>query len=147
MANAQVTIRSANWPQEQALLRQIRDQVFVQEQQVPIELEWDNRDQDATHFIAFETAGRAIATARLLPTGQLGRMAVLPAWRNRGIGSQVLFYVLSWSKSKLDKIHLHAQVKAIPFYQRAGFKPYGERFCEAGIEHQAMDIDLSTTND
>ncbi len=147
MENEHITIRTANWPQEQELLRQLRNTVFVQEQNVPVDIEWDGYDQEATHFIAFDHNGDAIATARLLPSGKLGRMAVLRNWRDHGIGSQVLRYVLRWSKSNFEKIHLHAQVQAIPFYQRAGFQPYGERFYEAGIEHQAMDINLHLLDD
>jgi len=141
-----IAIRVAQWPQEKALLRGLRDRVFVQEQRVPKEIEWDDQDDDAIHFIAFSQQGDAIATARLLPSGQLGRMAVLPEWRNQKIGTQVLQFVLNWATAQHVSLFLHAQVKALSFYERAGFVAYGKRFTEAGIEHQSMQLGLSNLN-
>lgn len=141
-----VTIRLAKWPQESETLRRLRNLVFVDEQQVPADIEWDNRDCDAIHFLALDSDNQAIATARLLSTGQLGRMAVLSEWRNCGLGSKLLRYVLDWARATQTRLFLHAQVNAIPFYQRAGFVTYGEQFMEAGIQHQSMRIDLSVAD-
>ena len=134
----QVTIRVGRWPRERDIIRDIRNQVFVIEQQVPREIEWDDRDHEATHFLAFAN-NVPVATARLLDGGQLGRMAVLDSHRNLGIGRALLDFVLDFAKSKYSRVHCHAQVRAMDFYQRAGFIQQGDRFFEAGIEHQGME--------
>ena len=141
-----IVVRVAQWPEEQVLLRTLRDRVFVQEQRVPVEIEWDNQDNEAVHFIAIDLEQQPVGTARVLASGQLGRMAVLPNWRNRGIGSIILHHVLAWAKPSYSTLFLHAQVRAIPFYTRAGFVAYGNEFVEAGIVHQSMQIDLSQHN-
>ena len=140
IAETKITVRVADWNTESESLRAIRDIVFVREQGVPRDIEWDNRDEDAIHFIAVDQMNTPIGTARLLPSGQLGRMAVLPEWRNKQIGSKILQFILTLPTVNRKCIHLHAQVNAIPFYQRAGFVMIGERFMEAGIEHQSMEL-------
>ena len=74
-----VTIRAADWARDQQVLRSIREAVFVQEQKVPVELEWDGIDGRCAHVIAYVDDGRAVATGRLLPDGHIGRIAVLKA--------------------------------------------------------------------
>ena len=83
---APVTIRCADWhdPADHARLSAIRRAVFIIEQQVPEALEWDDDDAAATHLLAIDPAsGEAVGTARILPDGRIGRMAVLPSWRGR----------------------------------------------------------------
>jgi len=80
----------AVWPLDEALIRQVREDVFVREQRVPLDLEWDDRDRDCTHLLAFSPAGQPVATARMTRDGRIGRMAVLQAWRRQGIGSRLL---------------------------------------------------------
>ncbi|HSQ06393.1 MAG TPA: GNAT family N-acetyltransferase, partial [Chromatiaceae bacterium] len=89
------TIRQADWGTDREALRSVRLAVFVQEQGVPEELEWDSVDAGAVHLLGLSAEGTPIATARLLPTGQIGRMAVLPQWRGRGVGTALLREVLS----------------------------------------------------
>lgn len=139
-----ISIRLANWPEESDTLRRLRERVFIMEQGVPADIEWDKRDEDANHFLVFDGHGQAIATARLMPDGKLGRMAVLAEWRNAGVGSKLLQFILNRARASHAKIYLHAQVKAVSFYQRAGFGAQGEVFYEAGIPHQAMEIALNS---
>lgn len=120
-------------------LRAVREPVFVQEQQVPLELEWDELDPLCVHVIARDTAGRPIGTGRLTPEHKIGRMAVLPEWRGRGVGDALLLALIEQAvQRRWPELHLHAQVSAQGFYAKHGFVPYGERFMEAGIEHQSM---------
>lgn len=124
-------------------LRSVRDVVFVQEQQVPPALEIDDLDPRCRHVLAHDRAGRAIGTARLSPEGRIGRMAVLRDWRGRGVGSAMLHALLRLAREDgLARVGLHAQAGAIRFYRGHGFAPVGERFMEAGIEHQAMELRL-----
>lgn len=122
-------------------LRAVREAVFVQEQRVPIELELDALDPRSRHVLARDRDGRAIGTARLTPDGRIGRMAVLRPWRGSGVGSALLHALLRQAREDgRDGVALNAQVEAIAFYARHGFVAYGERFMEAGIEHQAMRL-------
>lgn len=117
----------------------IREQVFVHEQNVPLQLEWDGLDDECIHALAVLADGAAIGTARLRPNGHIGRMAVLPAWRGRGAGSALLCALVRSSRERgIGALHLHAQVQAIEFYRRHHFSPVGPEFLEAGIAHRKM---------
>jgi predicted GNAT family N-acyltransferase len=120
-------------------LRAVREPVFVQEQQVPLELEWDDLDPLCVHVLARDAAGHPIGTGRLTPEHKIGRMAVLREWRGRGVGAALLQALIDEAvHHRLPAVSLHAQTSAIGFYAKHGFVPYGERFMEAGIEHQSM---------
>ena len=120
-------------------LRAVREPVFVQEQQVPIELEWDELDPVCVHVIARDAAGKPIGTGRLTPEHKIGRMAVLPEWRGRGVGDALLLALIEEAaQRRWPELRLHSQASAVGFYVKHGFVPYGDRFMEAGIEHQSM---------
>ena len=120
-------------------LRAIRETVFVQEQQVPLDLEWDALDPQCVHVLARTLDGLPIGTGRLTPEHKIGRMAVLRDWRGKGVGDAMLLALIEQARRKgWREVSLHAQASAIDFYLRHGFQPYGERFSEAGIEHQSM---------
>jgi predicted GNAT family N-acyltransferase len=137
-------VRLASWPHEQHALRGVRTRVFVEEQRVPASLEWDNEDDGARHFIAEDDQGRPIGTARLLPSGQIGRMAVEREWRGRGVGDALLKLALTTAEAAFaSSPFLNAQIQVVPFYARLGFRPMGERFLEAGILHQRMVLETN----
>lgn len=122
-----------------AELRAVRDEVFVGEQGVPVELEHDALDPLCAHVIARLLDGTPIGTARLTPEHHIGRMAVRAPWRGRGVGDALLLALVDQARRQgWPDVRLNAQVSAIGFYQRHGFLPEGPRFFEAGIEHQAM---------
>ena len=103
----------------------------------------DGQDETAVHFIAIDEAGHALGTARLLETGQIGRMAVLANQRGRGIGRRLLDLAIEHAKTQgLGNVFLHAQTDAINFYRKAGFVTTGGTFMEAGIEHVSMTMPL-----
>ena len=137
-------IRQARWPEERELLRQVREPVFVKEQGVPPAMEWDDDDMIAYHLLALDEQQQPIATARLLGNGQIGRMAVLPEWRNQGIGTALMLELFQQaSRNDMDQLFLHAQTQAESFYCRSGFTPVGEIFDEAGIAHRKMIFSFS----
>src|SRR5690606_33294016 len=106
--------------------------------------EWDGLDEPAStqHFVVLQD-DEAIATARLLPDGKLGRMAVLREHRGQGVGREMLHHIVSYALSNQFKaLFLHAQTHALPFYEKSGFKAYGEEFLEAGIAHRKMKLEL-----
>lgn len=120
-------------------LRHVRETVFVAEQQVPIDEEWDELDPRCRHVLARDLHDQPIGTGRLTPERKIGRMAVLREWRGRGVGDALLVALMDQARSLgWTDVSLNAQVSAESFYSRHGFQPYGERFTEAGIEHQAM---------
>ena len=127
-------------------LRAVREPVFVHEQQVPIEEEWDDLDPDCEHVIARDAEHRPIGTGRLTPKHKIGRMAVLREWRGKGVGEALLLALVERARALgLREVSLNAQVGALGFYEKFGFQGFGERFWEAGIEHQAMRLELDPT--
>ena len=138
MSNGRLNIRVANWADDKEKLAKIRRAVFIDEQKVPEELEWDEYDPASTHFLV-TINDNPVAVARLKPDGQIGRMAVLSEHRNQGIGRKLLQYVLQNAASQsLQQLYLHAQVDAVAFYEQQGFTAQGDVFYEAGIPHRAM---------
>jgi predicted GNAT family N-acyltransferase len=124
-------------------LRAVREPVFVAEQNVPLDLEWDELDPLCHHVIARDDQNRPIGTGRLTPEHKIGRMAVLKAWRGQGVGKSLLLALIDKARQLgWPEVSLHSQVSALGFYEKFGFVPYGERFEEAGIDHQSMHLAL-----
>lgn len=139
MAKPGYSIRVAHWSEDQPQLRLVREKVFIEEQQIPLELEWDGEDSEAVHLLALDTEQQPIGTARLLPSGQIGRMAVIKAWRNQGVGRALLARLLAEAEQgDFPEPFLNAQLTALCFYEHQGFHRHGESFLEAGIPHQRM---------
>lgn len=123
----------------------IRVKVFVEEQNVPIEMELDEFDEEALHILLYD-AEKPVACARLIIQGEraiIGRVAVLKEYRKKGYGKMLCSKLLEIAKEKNVKyVMLHAQCYAIGFYNKLGFVEYEERFDEAGIEHIEMRKEL-----
>ncbi len=131
-------IRNADWNTDKQLLKEIRKEVFIDEQQVPEELEWDNDDTNALHCLATLNS-TAVATGRLQQDGQLGRMAVIKEFRHMGIGSKVLQHLLKQQQLNIP-VFIHAQEHAVDFYKKFNFEINGNEFMEAGIPHYLMTL-------
>jgi len=138
-----VDVRTGNWDTLGREAREIRTEVFVDEQRIPADMEWDDADTGAVHAVAFNRFGAALATGRLLEhvpgVAKIGRMAVRQTVRGSGVGHAVLDALLLAARQRGDReAVLHAQLSAAPFYGRAGFTPRGPVFDEAGIPHVEM---------
>ena len=134
----------ADWRDARDLLMRVRTEVFIREQAVPPELELDGRDAACAHVLARDAAGAPIGAGRLLPDGQIGRMAVLPAWRGTGVGAAMLTALVEEARRRgVREVHLHAQTRARRFYERHGFRAEGEEYLEAGIPHVGMRRSLA----
>ena len=136
-------VRTGSWAELGADAGRIRTEVFVQEQRIPAELEWDEDDATAVHAVAYNRLGQAVATGRLLPAergiSKIGRMAVHQVLRGCGVGEQVLRALAEAAERRGDRVlKLHAQRTAKDFYARLGFLQEGEPFEEAGIPHLTM---------
>lgn len=133
-----------------AACRALRRAVFIDEQGVPEALEWDGLDAVARHFLAFESAPASqpvpLGTARMRIVDGLAkaeRVAVRRDARRRGIGRLLMRAIEAHARLRgLPAIVLHAQVTAIPFYERLGYRAHGEVFLDAGIDHREMTRSL-----
>ena len=135
--NIRVTL--GNWDEQSGDAKPIRYEVFVVEQKVPLDMEWDEMDARCVHAVAYDAEGQAVGTGRLLPNGHLGRMAVRRAVRGHGIGARMLEALVDAARARGDReVMLNAQAQAEPFYERFGFRREGEIFMEAGIPHIHM---------
>lgn len=136
-------IECHDWQQARSWAEPIRIEVFVEEQGVPAALELDGADPACLHALAFARDGQAIGTARLMPDGRIGRMAVRAAFRNQGVGGALLQVLIEHATARgMPRVYLHAQSRASAFYARQGFAMTGAEFSEAGIPHCTMTLDL-----
>lgn len=136
-------IKVASWAEIGADAAKVREEVFVQEQGIPVALEWDEADPTALHAVAYNALGQAIATARLLEhapkAAKVGRMAVKRVLRGSHLGRDLLHVLMATAKARGDnEVMLHAQCSAQGFYAKAGFTPRGEPFDEVDIPHIEM---------
>jgi len=139
----QFTVSLVCWHDGEPLLRAIREAVFIREQNVPAELEWDGKDEECRHALALSTNGDAIGCGRLMPNGHLGRMAVLPQWRGLKVGTAIIEALLDEARARgYKQVDVDAQTHAIPFYQKIGFVEHGKEFMDAGIPHKKMKLKL-----
>lgn len=119
-------------------MRDIRNRVFVDEQKVAPELEWDELDAVATHFL-LEVDGCALGTARLLPDGRIGRVALLPSARGKGLGLTLMRAVMEHARLLgMTQLELSAQTHALGFYEQLGFITCSDIYLDAGIPHRTM---------
>ena len=133
-----IHIENADWATWGDRLTQLRNEVFVAEQNVPVDLEVDGLDGECQHVVAL-CRNDVVGTGRLVPNGFIGRMCVKQAYRGQGIGGRMLAQLVAVAES-LDypQISLNAQSQVIDFYRSHGFEPVSNPFMEAGILHQKM---------
>ena len=138
-------VEVVKWIDEYDSLTMIREKVFIEEQKVTSQLEWDGMDKEAIHFLAFIDE-KAIGCARALVIEycmQLGRIAVLKEYRGEGIGSALLEKAIVTAKlNQISSIHISAQCYAIDFYLKFGFKVMSDIYLDAEIPHRDMTLKL-----
>jgi len=129
----------ASWQDDRGAIERVRRAVFIEEQGILEADEWDESDPVSRHVLAGITKRDAVGTGRLEPTGKIGRVAVLPQWRGRGVGSQIVAHLVKQATELgLVQVYLHAQASAVAFYERLGFQVDGPEFDEVGIPHRRM---------
>ena len=137
--NSDFQVVVAAWKDQADVLCQIRRTVFIEEQNVPEELEWDGLDESCQHLLALDNNNNAIGTGRLCEHGHIGRMAVIKDWRGKGVGGALLKkFIDTAQKTGTLKLVLNAQISAAGFYARYGFSAEGDEFMDAGIPHLRM---------
>jgi len=137
------SVKPVNWHTGHLQLSEIRTQVFVEEQSVPADVEWDGKDDSAFHWIAVDDSNTPLGTARMLADGHIGRMAVLKHARNRGVGRALLQKAIEHARTlDIYEAYLYAQTHAANFYLKEGFVIHGDEFMEANIPHLTMRLTL-----
>ena len=138
-------VEIAKWIDDHTQLKNIREKVFIQEQKVTPELEWDGMDEKAIHFLVFNDKA-AIGCARAIVIKdhmQLGRMAVLKEYRGQGIGGALIEKAMTIAKlNQLSAIYISAQCHAIDFYKKFGFEVKSDIYLDAEIPHRDMTLDF-----
>jgi YbgC/YbaW family acyl-CoA thioester hydrolase len=142
-----VDLKLGTWEALKDLAAPLRTEVFVEEQEIPQDLEWDEHDVTALHALVVNKLGQPIATGRLLQPqpkiAQIGRMAVSKPLRGGSLGRMVMDAFIEAARKRGDhEVILHAQCSAEGFYRRMGFKAHGEVFQDAGIDHIEMRLKL-----
>ena len=133
------TVRLVDWAEAADGLRAVRRTVFIDEQAIPEDMEWDEFDEVCRHAIAEDAGGNAVGCGRLLGDGHIGRLAVLPWWRGWGVGAALLCHLVELARTRGHvRAILNAQTQAMPFYARHGFVVDGVEYLEAGIPHRTM---------
>ncbi|PSW65449.1 GNAT family N-acetyltransferase [Photobacterium leiognathi subsp. mandapamensis] len=121
------------------LIRTVREQVFIQEQQIDPEIEFDGLDSAAVHVLVMD-GEQPLGTGRILSDGHIGRIAIMKAARGQGLGAKVVQALVKYAQQQgYPRVDLGAQTHAVDFYRKLGFMPYGDEFMEANIPHQAME--------
>lgn len=133
------SIIETTWEEHQTELRALRERIFIGEQGVPEDLEWDGADAPSRHFLALDDAQNPIGCIRLLGNGQISRLCVLETHRNTGIGHSLLVAAEEAARgADMNEIFLYAQTHATSFYESAGFSASGGIFMDAHIPHRQM---------
>jgi predicted GNAT family N-acyltransferase len=139
-----VRVRDANFTADFASIRHVRSTVFIAEQRVPAELEFDDRDGHCRHVLAFD-GDAAVGTGRLDLDygGKVGRVAVVATHRRNGVGNAIMQRLHEIARGERQpRLWCNAQLTAVPFYEGLGYRSVGPTFVEAGIDHVRMECDL-----
>ena len=140
--DASFYLTHCSWRDSSEALTAVRHAVFIEEQHVPKALELDESDKRFHHVLVTIADNLPIGTGRIGPDGRIGRMAVLKAYRRQGVGTALLAALLDYARQEqYAGVHLHAQLSAIPFYEKHGFIVDGEPFMDAGIAHRNMILE------
>ena len=133
-------VKNVNYTGEnEQAIREVRDAVFIQEQSIDPDIEFDGLDESAVHAIVYSNA-QPVGTGRILDDGHIGRIAIIKAFRGQGLGSKIVLSLIDEAKNKgYPRVYLGSQKHAIDFYTKLGFEPFGDEFMEAGIPHLSME--------
>ncbi len=143
-----VRVELTDWVRAQPIATPIRHAVFVEEQGVPVDLEIDALDPLSVHALAYDDAGTAVGTGRLLPDGHIGRMAVVKGARQMGVGSALLTALMHEARRRgHEQAVLSAQTHAVSFYQRHGYAVVSDEYLDCDIPHDDMRCELQGPSD
>jgi predicted GNAT family N-acyltransferase len=137
------TVSLVCWRDAEPLLKSIREAVFIREQGIPAELEWDGADESCRHALALTHQGDAVGCGRMSANGHIGRISVLPQWRKQKVGTAIMEALLDYARThEYKQVDVDAQTYALPFYRSFGFAEQGKEFMDADLPHIKMTMKL-----
>jgi len=135
------SVKIVSWDEAKLFLCGVREVVFMKEQNVPKDLEWDGLDSQCCHCLAVNEEGESIGCGRMTQDAHIGRIAVLRAWRDIKVGTEILEILIEEARKRsYPEVELSAQLYAVPFYKRFNFVEEGDVFMDAGIPHRKMRL-------
>lgn len=135
------TVSLVGWYDGEVLLKQVREAVFIREQGVPPDLEWDRLDKDCCHALVLSCHDKAVGCGRISSCGHIGRIAVLQEWRKQKVGTAIMAALLNHAHAQgYKQVDINAQIHAVPFYRGFGFVEEGCVFMDAGLPHIRMRL-------
>ena len=139
---SEIELKATTWSEDAETIKSIRVPVFVEEQHVPFEEDFDGSDEPCQQVLAY-VEGKAVGTGRTDAEGHIGRIAVLKEYRGLGIGAEIVLFLVELGRQQgLQGVYLHAQCAAEGFYRNLGFYPVGDIFLDANIDHVRMNLDF-----
>ncbi len=137
------SVSLVSWHDGEPLLKAVREAVFIREQGIPAELEWDGLDEDCRHALVLSSQGEAMGCGRMRSDGHIGRIAVLLAWRGQKVGTAIMEALMDYARAHdYPQVDVDAQTCAVPFYRRFEFNEEGDVFQDAGLPHIKMRLKL-----
>jgi predicted GNAT family N-acyltransferase len=138
------TVKNVDWGHEKHKLRKIREKIFVCQWRIPWEYEFDQQDNDAFHVLVVDENNQEVATGRITPKGEIGRIAVEPQFRGPEVYQLLFNALISIAEQHgLQNVHVLCELEGVDYYQQQGFRPVGLVFMDAGIPRQSMTCSLA----
>jgi predicted GNAT family N-acyltransferase len=134
-----LTTKNVDWVSARKELTKLREKVFVCEWRIPKEVEFDQQDYSACHVLICNEQGQEIATGRITPAGEIGRIAVINGCRKPEVYQQLFSALLSIARTQeLESVSIQCELEGVSDYQKIGFHPVGAVYMDAGIPRQRM---------
>lgn len=138
-------VKNVDWGHAKHRLSKIREQVFVCEWRIPKECEFDQQDNMAFHVLVLNENDQEIATGRITPQGEIGRIAVVPEYRETDVYLELFRALLAIAKHNgLENVLVQCELEGVEYYQQQGFRPVGTVYMDAGIARQRMSCTVNT---
>ena len=138
------TVKNVDWGKEKHRLSRLREKVFVCEWRIPKECEFDQQDTQSFHVLIVDENNAEVATGRLTPGGEIGRIAVVPKFRGKEVYRALFNALLEIAKQHgLDDVSVQCELEGVEYYQQQGFRPVGTVYMDAGIPRQKMACTIS----
>ena len=138
------TVINVDWGKEKHKLRKLREKVFVYEWRIPMENEFDQQDSIAFHVLVLDKNNQEVATGRITPQGEIGRIAVEPDYRGPEVYQTLINALLKIAQQHgLENVLVQCELEGVDYYQQQGFCPVGAVYMDSGVARQRMACDIN----